>query len=294
VLPKYDEPGAAWDPANDMEPNDVLVLANALDVGLSHWQTHQLFNHASYATNGPDHDWYRFTAEAGRTYVMETYNVQSSGNATGLWLFDASGAEIINDRYGNNGTGTGNARIVYTFTTGGTYFLLVRQESFSNFTGTYSIRVLPKYDEPGAAWDPANDMEPNDVRVLATPLQVGAVHGEAHRLFDHTPYVTADSDHDWYWFTAVAGIPYVIQTYGVQASGRATGLWLYNDSGTLLEDDQYGSSQTGQASLTYTFVTPGTYFVLVKDARTTTWSGPYSVRVCELDCAQFSYLPVIR
>ncbi|MCA9959996.1 MAG: pre-peptidase C-terminal domain-containing protein, partial [Anaerolineales bacterium] len=285
ILPKYDEPGAEWDAANDNEPNDVLQLANEIQVGLQNAQTHLLFNHSNYVTNNSDHDFYRFTAEAGRTYVIETFNIQGTGDdATGLWLYDTSGALITSDQYGNNGTGNANARIIYTFSTSGTYFILAKDCTYCTWTGTYSLRILPKFDEPGAAWNAANDNEPNDVLVLANQINVGVGNTQAHQLFNNANFVTNDSDFDYYHFTAEAGKTYIIQTLGIQATGRATGLWLYNDLGTLLVDDKYGDNSNGTAEIVYTFVTSGEYIFLVKDAQYTNWTGTYSVRVCEESC----------
>ncbi|MBK7896779.1 MAG: PPC domain-containing protein [Anaerolineaceae bacterium] len=294
ILPKYNEPGAAWNPTNDNEPNDVLALANQIGVGLSNAQTHQLFNHQNYVTNHSDYEYYWFTAEAGRTYVIETYNIQGTGaNATGLWLYDSSGAEITNDRYGQYGTGNANARIVYTFSTTGTYFILVKDDQSFNWTGTYSLRILPKFNEPGAAWNSSNDYEPNDVMALAYHLQTGAANGQAHQLFNNQNLVSSGTDYDFYRFTAEAGKTYVIQTYGIQATGRATGLWLYNPSGTELTNNRYGNSTTGTATIEYTFTTPGEYIFLVKVAQSTSWTGSYSVRVCEESCNDFVFLPMI-
>ncbi len=295
ILPKYGEPGAEWDAGNDNEPNDVRELANEIEVGLSNAETHQLFDHTNYVTNGSDYDWYRFTAVAGRTYVIETYNIQGVGSgqsATGLWLYDTGGALLTHDQYGSYGTGNANARITYTFITGGTYFVLVKDRYNYDWMGSYSLRILPKYDEPGAEWNAANDYEPNDVLPLANTLGVGAENAQTHQLFNHAVFVTNSSDHDFYRFHADAGT-YIIQTFGIQASGRATGLWLYNSSGTLLTNDQYGDAQTGTAEIEFTFLTPGEYFILVKDAQSVSWTGTYSVRVCAGSCLQKVFLPAV-
>ncbi|GAB4577799.1 MAG: hypothetical protein Fur0022_05310 [Anaerolineales bacterium] len=293
ILPKYDE-GGTWDPANDNEPNDVKELANEIEVGLSNAQTHELFNHANYVTNDSDYDWYWFTATAGHTYVIETYNIQGTGggSATGLWLYNESGTWITDDRYGQNGTGNANARITYTFAASGTYFVLVRDDWSVNWIGTYSLRILPKYNE-GAEWDPANDHEPNDALPLANPISIGAGNALSHELFNHSIYITNNSDYDYYWFHANAGQHIIIQTFGIQAIGRATGLWLYDASGVEQDNDAYGNAQTGQAFIEFTFTTPGDYFILVKDCSSCTWTGAYSIRVCEDSCQQNIFLPVV-
>jgi hypothetical protein len=164
---------------------------------------------------------------------------------------------------------------------------------YCNWTGTYSLRVLPKYDEPGAAWDPSNDYEPNDVLSLANTIALGPENALSRQLFNHSVYITNNSDHDFYWFHANANQTYVIQTFGIQATGRATGLWLYNSTGTELANDEFGNSQTGQALIEFTFATTGNYFILVKDCTYCNWTGAYSVRVCEESCLQNVFLPAI-
>ncbi|MEM9773129.1 MAG: PPC domain-containing protein [Chloroflexota bacterium] len=289
VLPKHSEQGAEWDLDNDSEPNDVLALANELKVGLNNAQTHQLFPHSTFVTNNSDFDFYYFAAEAGRTYVIETFNIQGNGtgSATGLWLYDADGTPLANDQYGDNGTANANARITYTFTTKGTYYLLVKDDNARSFTwtGTYSLRILPKHDEEGAAWDSNNDNEPNDKIALANELKIGLENAQTHQLLNHNTFVTNNSDFDFYHFETEEGRTYIIETFNIQGGegGSATGLWLYDDDGTLIADDQYGDNGTGNANarIAYTFTTAGTYYLLVKDdnARSFNWTGTYSVRI---------------
>lgn len=294
ILPKHNEPGAEWDDAQDDEPNGVLEIANEISVGLSNAQTHELFDASSFITNDSDYDWYHFTPETDRTYVIETYDIQGTGTrGTGLWLYNSSGSLITDDENGRNGTDDADARIVYTVTSGETHYIRVRRETFGEWKGTYSIRVLPKHDEPGAAWESNNDDEPNGVLALANAIQVGAENAQTHRLFDHTNFITNDSDRDWYHFDAQAGQTVVIETFDVQAAGRATGLWLYDASGTEIDEDSSGDRNTGQAKITFTFTTAGTYYVMVKDADFQTWTGAYSLRVCNNSCAKPLFLPFV-
>ncbi|MCA9975693.1 MAG: PPC domain-containing protein, partial [Anaerolineales bacterium] len=224
----------------ESEPNDTFATADPINVGLSNAEVNATVNPLN------DEDYYSFTAVAGRTYVIETYDIQGTGvNATGIYLYDSSQTEITHDRTGVNGTGNANARIVYTFATGGTYYIRVKDDYYYNWTGTYSLRILPKYDEPGAAWNPANDNEPNDVRALANEIQVGLSNAQTHQLFNNSNYVNNGSDFDYYWFTAEAGRTYVIETYNVQGTGlNATGLWLYDNSGAEITNDRTGVNGT--------------------------------------------------
>jgi hypothetical protein len=112
---------------------------------------------------------------------------------------------VANDESGNSGTGNANARIIYTFITSDTYYIAVSRARFRTWQGTYSLRILPKHNEPNAAWDAANDNEPNNVLELANEIQIGLSNAQTHQLFDHSSFVTNDSDYDWYHFTAEAG-----------------------------------------------------------------------------------------
>jgi hypothetical protein len=283
ILPQHDQPGAAWDAENDFEPNDTLELALEIDVGLENARTHQLVPHSSYESNDSDYDYYRFTADANSTYVIETFNIEATENneATGLWLYNSTGNELANDSGGNEGTGVANARIVYTFIQGGTYYVRVKDAYIADWTGTYSLRILPKHDQPGAAWNPANDYEPDDVLELAREIAVNS--SQTHQLAPHSQFTTNDSDYDYYHFTAEAGSPYVIETFDIEANenNEATGLWLYNSTGSELDNDSGGNdgSVPGAARIEYTFTRGGTYYVRVKDAYIADWTGTYSLRV---------------
>jgi hypothetical protein len=147
----------------ESEPNDVPAQATPIGIGYQNSETNASISSAT------DKDYYRFDAEAGRTYVIETYNIQATSNnlATGLYLYNASNALLAQDQYGQNGISSSDARITYQFATSGAYYLLVTPRLFNNWTGAYSLRILPKYDEPGAGWDAGNDYEPNDSLVNA-------------------------------------------------------------------------------------------------------------------------------
>lgn len=284
ILPKHDEHGAGWDTVNDYEPNDKLALANYIEIGLDKAQTHQLNPKSSnFVNSGSDRDWYYFNAESGRTYVIETFDIlaNASNNATGIYLYDASGIELANDRSGDNGTNNANARITHTFSRSGVYYILVLEDYYVKWTGTYSLRILPKHDEPGAAWNEGSDYEPNDVLVLANHIEVGLNKAQTRQLDPKSSdYVNNGSDHDWYYFNAVADGNYVIETFDTQ-SDNATGLYLYDANGIELANDRSGNNGTGNvnARITHTFSRSGSYYILVLKDYYSTWSGTYSFRV---------------
>jgi hypothetical protein len=306
VLPKHDETGFGWAAAADYEPNDVLELANPITVGLAGAVTRQLFDHTAFVTDGADQDYYRFTAVAGRTYVIETYDIQGQlrTDATGLWLYNSSGTELQDDQYGDNGTGVANARIVFKAVTSGAYYVRVRHGAryslVNPWIGTYSLRILPRHDEPGARAQ-ANG-EPNDVLELANPIQPGADQALTRTLFANSNYVSDGADHDYYVFSAQSGVTYVIETFNVQkeTDNDATGLWLYNSSGVLIRDDSFGDFDTGNvdAQIVFTTITSGSYYVRVRHGNRfsaiNAWTGNYSLRVCVDSCEQRVFLPLLR
>jgi hypothetical protein len=302
VLPKYDQPGAAWDAAADAEPNDTCAVATELAVGIGGAQGHLVQGrNTAYLTHAADYDAYRFTAEANRTYVVELFNVQKTASVSSaeLYLTTIDGeTRLEDDRNGREGTGETHARIVYTFSTAGTYCIGVTSGVASNWAGAYAIRVLPKYDEPGAAWD-VTSAEPNDTWALATGLQVGPAYAQTQRIQpSNAAYVTHTSDEDWYRFDADAGAQYVIETFNVEnQSTVGAAIWLYGENKrAALADDRNAAKGKGsvQARITYTIPSAGTYFIKVAGEGYSGWSGAYSLRVCQENCRLDVFVPLMR
>jgi hypothetical protein len=302
VLPKYDQTGAAWDAAADAEPNDTCAVATELAVGLGGAQGHLIHGrNTAYLTHAADYDAYRFTAEANRTYVVELFNVQKTASVAGaeLYLTTIDGeTRLEDDRNGREGTGETHARIIYTFPTAGTYCIGVTSGVASNWAGAYAIRVLPKYDEPGAAWD-VTSAEPNDTWALATGLQVGPAYAQTQRIQpSNAAYVTHTSDEDWYRFDADAGAQYVIETFNVERQGTVgAGIWLYGENKRIaLADDRNAAKGKGnvQARMTYIIPSAGAYFIKVAGEGYSGWSGAYSVRVCRENCKTDVFVPLMR
>ncbi len=274
----------------ESEPNDTFNQDIPIGIGYDNGEV-------GATLTEDDEDYYRFEAVADRTYVIETYNIDGTGTrATGLWLYNESEAEIANDRYGDNGTGNVNARIIFSPTSDGTYFIGIRRAYVGTWTGTYSLRVLPQYDEPGAAWGP--DGEPDDVIPLANAIELGRAGAQTQAISANRDRVSNGTDRDFYRFDAVAGREYVIETFDVEedTGGNGTGLYLYNEGGNTLANDAYGDNEAGErdAQITFTFANPGTYFVMIAPEPYSSWSGSYSIRGCEESCAERLYLPLVR
>ncbi len=282
ILPKHTEPGASWN--TDNEPNDKLALANYIGAGLEYAQTHQLASNTGYVSKDTDRDWYHFDAEAGNTYVIETYDIlaNTSNEATGLWIYDSDGNQLAEDEYGQNGSNDANASITYTFLRSDTYYVMVKNRTYRDWTGTYSLRILPKHNEQGAGW--YADNEPNDKLALANHIGIGLGQAQTHEITSNASYTSHGTDTDCYYFNAGAGRTYVMETFNVQKiSDRATGLWLYDANGNELAEDEYGRNGTNDAnaSITHTFISAGTYYIVVKTTPYRNWTGAYSIRVCD-------------
>ncbi|MCP4107872.1 MAG: hypothetical protein GY749_20400, partial [Desulfobacteraceae bacterium] len=208
-------------------------------------------------------------------------------DATVLYLYDANGNQLALDEHGSNGTNDANASITHTFIESGTYYVMVKEDDYwGHWTGTYSLRILPKHDEAGASWDSENDNEPNDKLELANQILVGLENAQSHKLVSNISYVSRGSDTDWYHFNAEAGHTYVMETFNVQEiSGKGPGVWLYDPNGNELANDEYGSKgmNDADASITHKFLTSGTYYLKVKDY-SNVWTGSYSLRVCRDSC----------
>jgi hypothetical protein len=279
VLPRFDQPGAAWDEANGFEPNDVPELATPIAPGLANALSRTIFDNTSLVSGNDDVDYYRFDAQAGQTFVIQTFNVsgQRRGPGTRLRLLNSTGTELGN---GGFGTGTTDKQIVFSFTSPGIYFLEVTRADFTSWTGAYSLRVLPRFDQSGAAWDEANGFEPNDVPELATPIAPGLANALSRTIFDNTSLVSGNDDVDYYRFDAQAGQTFVIQTFNVsgQRRGPGTRLRLLNSTGTELGNGGFGTGTTDK-QIVFSFTSPGIYFLEVTRADFTSWTGAYSLRV---------------
>jgi hypothetical protein len=298
LLAKYDEPGASWDEHNQYEPNNSIYLANKIDVGLHNFVTRTLFDNRSLMTNTSDYDYYYFSAVAGNSYVIETFNIQGQRNskATGLWLYNSAGTLITDDAPGIDGNDDANARIILKATGNDIYYIGVGKSSFTtHWYGTYSLRILPKHNESGADRDASG--EPNNVLVLAEPMNIGVANAVKRTLSNNTSVATSGSDVDFYTFQAAANTTYNIQIFDAtkQNNTWATGLRLYNDQGSIVQNDDTGTlSGYINAEIVVKITTPGIYYVRVSSSSFATWYGNYSLRICANSCTTRTYAPFVR
>ncbi|MEF3274860.1 MAG: M4 family metallopeptidase [Chloroflexus sp.] len=198
------------------EPDNTLSAARSITVGGAA-QRH------NFHIPG-DHDWVRFSAQAGTLYVIDTFNLGSTSD-TVLELYNGSGVLVaINDDYG----GTRASRIQWIAPSMGTFFVKVRHYSSAAYGATtvYDLRVVTAA-VTGDSYEPDNSLS------AARPI---TVNGAAQT---HTFHVAGDQD--WVYFDTAAGTSYTIETFNL-APGNDTVLELYNSGGSLLafNDDWSG------------------------------------------------------
>ena len=89
-----------------------------------------------------DFDWFRVELVAGRNYVIDLEGFDSGGgtlDSTVLrGLYDSEGRRITGTQTNDGGAGD-DARLTFTASQSGTYYIAAR--GYSNETGTYTVRV---------------------------------------------------------------------------------------------------------------------------------------------------------
>lgn len=197
-----------------------------------------------------DSDWYAITLTAGVLYQFDLAGASGDGTAytlanPALVLRNSAGTSIASD----DDTGLGaNARIFYTPTTSGTYYLDA-QSSGGSGTGTYAVIVNPS-------------------PVTGTIAPGGQTTGT----------LTYVGDTNLYSITLTSGTAYGIRV----ANGTLANPFveLLDASGSVLtSNDDYGG--TRDAFLTYTATSTGTFYVAAR-ASANGGTGAYTVSAWQL------------
>jgi len=303
VLPKHDEPNASWDSAT-FEPNNWWENAYRIVPGWDNAITGTIEpRNSAYSTNNADHDWYQFDSVAGRTYIIELFDVISNlalvsdydcgeSRYGGLWLsvYDPSINQVLHQC---QPYGAGNVHTIAQFTAGvdGPSYIRVAPHA-NSVSGTYKLRVLPKHDEPGASWDPVT-FEPNNRIANAYPIIVGRENALTSTIEPHEDiYSTNQADIDLYRFKTVAGITYVVELFDVNSnlqlasgtncsSSRYSGLWLlvWDQTGhEVVRQCKPEGINTVHTSVNFMASVNGIYYISVIPHESSV-SGDYSIRV---------------
>ncbi len=305
ILPSYNEPGGSqWDVS--YEPNNSIRTAYPITPGYANALTSDIaMRNPNYATYSADYDWYRFDAVAKNTYVIELFNVAQAlgaegmtcsapwaGNDRGLFMIvlNPSAVEVARQCNANDQThSAGNVHHSMEFiaSDSGTYYILVRP-NVDTVSGFYSIRVLPKYDQPGADWDPVS-FEPNNAIWNSYPIKPGVDNWLTSQIDLRDPiYSTFFADQDWYRIdNAFAGQTYEIELFNVIGTlGVSTCINVYDSARSQLAGN-CARGPTGLNTINHRvqFVPSltGTYHINIAPGDQNA-VGSYSLLVCEDSC----------
>ncbi|MEM7134701.1 MAG: PPC domain-containing protein [Chloroflexota bacterium] len=129
ILPQSDQPEASWDVQH--EPNNWAVHAFELSIGRTHAISTSIetFN-SSYITENPDRDWFRFEAEEGIAYAIETFNAAGAIHldkySMQVEVYDANFTQVAKQTdHRPTGGGTTNAGASFVATQEGTHYVKV-------------------------------------------------------------------------------------------------------------------------------------------------------------------------
>lgn len=297
VLPHHSLAVASWD--ENHEPNNWASNAFALKVGSDQMIiTNFEPRNGSYHTIRSDRDWFRFEANIGEQYVIETFNVAGAihrdSRPLQLYVYDSDFTEVTKDAQyyvdRSNGSGNTNASVSFSATKGGTYYIYVHPyvSGTDLGSGTYNIRVLPQYSDPAANWNSVH--EPNNWALNAAELQIGAIQAVSSTITQRDDsYLTIRPDTDWFRFEATQGQEYVVETFNVAGAinrnQRPMQLFVYDSDFTEVAKDAtyYVSDSNGagntNASVGFVATKGGTYFIQLYPYNQEAGSGPYHIRI---------------
>jgi len=231
-------------------------------------------------SSGSDNDYVKITLTAGTQY---TFDLQGAGAGAGtladgyLVLRNANNGFVAQDD--NSGAGD-DARLVYTPSSSGDYFISVR--TFAGSGGTYSLVTSPEErteDDPVPSEEPVNTIPgitiseggsdaAGSASTTASMISGDSFEGE----------LSTASDKDWIGIELTAGTTY---TFNLKGAGDGAGtlpdgfLVLRNaNGGFIAQDDNSGTGNDAQ--IVYTAETTGTHYVSVR-----TFSGEAGTYVLE-------------
>jgi serralysin len=220
-------PGGGVQAAPDVVPGDTTSTAT-VDVGS--------YIEGVVDTSG-DHDWYKVTLVAGKTYTFSTIFSLDIADSV-LVLRDASGNQIADNDDANPSNGYYLSEIRFTATSSGTYFLDVG--GFGSDTGGFYLSVS-RPDADNIAGTTATNAS----------LTIGnSVNGNTNET----------GDHDWYAVQLVAGQTYLFTTEATGGNNDTdSALYLRDASGNLLayNDDSNGT----YSRVRFTATATGTYYI---------------------------------
>lgn len=272
---------------NEVEPNNTKETAQSFTTIGAANPINAEFDSVS------DQDWFKFTAEAGQMYVVETFNaagaINTNQRSLQLKVFDSDSTKIAED-IGDwpNGSANVNSTVAFKATNGGIYYIQIYHYTWGN-RGPYSIRVLPKYDKSGSTWD--ENGESNHWCETAFELKIGSKQAISTTVeASNSSYLPSQPDHDCFRFETVKDQVYVIETFNVagaiNTANRPMQMIVYDSDFTKVKEDtstnvSNGSANTN-ASVEFVATKGGVYFIVIHPYFyywTDAGSGPYNIRI---------------
>jgi hypothetical protein len=229
------------------EDDDTPAQAHTVTVGAA-GRTHNV-------CPASDEDWVKFSAQAGKVYVLQTTNLAFAAD-TVLHLYHTDGTtELVqNDDYGY----TSGSRIVWEAPADGIYFAKVRHANpvASGPNTQYDLVISEGVCAPDPFEGDTGNNGPGDAPLMPT-TGVSQTHNFCADALD--PLL---GDQDWITFDTVVGGQYQIVTTGLGANSD-TVLELYGSDGVtrLLENDDAGPGRG--AALSFTATTDGPHYVRI-------------------------------
>ena len=232
-----------------------------------------------------DVDWFSVEFEAGRTYVIDLEGAGAGGGTLGdtmlLGVFDDAGGRA--SRKSRDGGEGGDARLVFTATETGTYYIAARGGGRDD-TGTYTVRVRdqnppppPPEDPPAVEPDPAPPQSGNAPQVQPEPevqqqpaaqqrsadtdaARAGAIDlGElAGRRLSRQDSVDGGDDAADYWRFTLDETQAV--TLSLRRQDANADLYLEDADGNVLHSSTKGGTRREEIA---TALEAGTYYVRV-------------------------------
>ena len=213
-----------------------------------------------------DKDVFQFDLEAGRVYLLQASGIGGAGGTLVdpyLRVFNSNGQLIDSDDDGGQGT---DAQFYFAPEQDGTYYLEVSSDNAKGM-GTFELSVAQR------------NLPPDDVADnIGTQITLDPGESFSGSLLTH-------NDEDWFAITLQAGEPYVFRA---QASTSGNGtlndpvLEVRGVDGALLNsvDNMLTSNEP---ALSFTPVSSGTYYLVVKAANGDLDTGTYLLTTREPD-----------
>lgn len=208
-----------------------------------------------------DQDWIAVSMSTSLTYTLST-NAQGALVDTVLRLYDSSGNLIVED---DNATSR-NSTINFRPSAAGTFRIQVTQKNGAGNSGPdylYTISITgssantptPTTPTPAGCLDA---YEPDNSLTAARGIELNT---------EQTHVLCPAGDQDWIVFAATANKIYTMYTEDL-AGPVDTIIALYDSRGNkLAENDDALPGQGLESLINYSFSSPGTYYLRIRDAR---------------------------